>query len=160
YAVLAPTFFDLKDFFKHHEEIAKTLAGAIIQTDYQAILILKVEVYARSPIEDPHSFDLAIPTINSKIVCVIHHDGSRISCGHAPMECLNSSLCKFDHWDIGAGASNVSAHLATYMIFWRRADFELNPSTKRQLRSKFDRREAFFECASIFPLVSPSSYSF
>ncbi|KAF8947618.1 hypothetical protein BGZ46_005514, partial [Entomortierella lignicola] len=57
YKPLESPFF-LQGYKECKTTIARKLAGSIIQTGVRAFLVVKVEVYGRSPSDDPHSFDL------------------------------------------------------------------------------------------------------
>ncbi|KAF8920484.1 hypothetical protein BGZ58_004324, partial [Dissophora ornata] len=57
YSLLESSFF-VQDYKQFRNDIARNLAGALIHTGSQVILLLKVELYGRNPDEDPHSFDL------------------------------------------------------------------------------------------------------
>jgi hypothetical protein len=77
YTIMESQLFNTTDFPTHKEEIAKLLAGSIIQSNDHAVLIIKAEVYGRMLIDDAHSFDEAIPTIDSKLVYVLKHNNYR-----------------------------------------------------------------------------------
>ncbi|KAF9438343.1 hypothetical protein BGZ76_008485 [Entomortierella beljakovae] len=63
YKALEPSFF-LQNYKSFKHEIAQKLAGAVIDTGSQAVLVHKVEVYGRAPNEDPHLFNLVKPTLH------------------------------------------------------------------------------------------------
>ncbi|KAF8928788.1 hypothetical protein BGZ58_009374, partial [Dissophora ornata] len=144
----------LADFSARAGEIARTFAGALLQSDSSVILLLKVEVYGRSPSEDIHGFDLAKPTWDIKTVVATVHDCTRkLLIGTLSYSVLVTAALDITTGVVSVGAS-TSLHISSNMRMWCRKDRELNPLVERQLRSKFDHAITFAKTAAIFYLFA------
>ncbi|KAG0316410.1 hypothetical protein BGZ99_006919 [Dissophora globulifera] len=147
-------FLYLADFSTRAGEIAKTFAGALLQWESTAVLLLKVEVYGRSPSEDVHGFDLAKPSWDLKTVAVITHDHTRkLLIGTLSFSVLVTAALNITTGDISVGAS-TALHISNKTRLWRRKDWLLNPLVERQLRSKFDHAITFAKTAAVFYLFA------
>ncbi|KAF9088639.1 hypothetical protein BGX27_002657, partial [Mortierella sp. AM989] len=150
YSLLESSFF-VQDYKQFKNDIARNLAGALIHTGSQAILFLNVEIYGRTSDEDPHSFNLARPTFDVKIVTTVEHDSCRkLIIGTLFWSALVTSSIELTSGTISVGAHNKSAEISPRSAIWGREDWELNPLAERQLRSKFYRKETFVQGASTF----------
>ncbi|KAF9197331.1 hypothetical protein BGZ49_002279 [Haplosporangium sp. Z 27] len=151
YKALESKFF-LLNFAENKEDIARTLAGAVMPIGSEAILIIKVEVYSRVPSEDPHYFNLVRPSIDVKRVAIIFHDNSnKLIIGTESWSALVTASINLSSGDISVGV-NTSVRIVTdtFVKIWGRDDHDSNPLLERQLRSKFDQMATYFQCASIF----------
>ncbi|KAG9061240.1 hypothetical protein KI688_007578 [Linnemannia hyalina] len=82
-----------RTFRKDGSDVAKQLAEALIQSGAAVLLALKVEVYGRSPTEDPHQQDVAHPISGSFIVQSLLHDGTtKILIGTQTWNALNMTV--------------------------------------------------------------------
>ncbi|KAF9994763.1 hypothetical protein BGZ65_009591, partial [Modicella reniformis] len=146
--------FFLQDYKAFKSEIAQKLAGAIIHTGSQ-VLILKAEIYDRAPADDPHSFDLVKPILDVKRVSKIFHDNvEKLIIGTHQWSALVTSSIELTTGKIEAGANNSYTHTASQSTIWSRDDWRLNPLVERQLRSKFYHKETYSRGASVFRLIS------
>ncbi|KAF9554623.1 hypothetical protein EC968_009548 [Mortierella alpina] len=154
YKPLEPAFF-LKEYKQFKSEIAQKLAGAIIHTGSQVVLILKAEVYGRAPADDPHSFDLVKPILDVKRVSKIFHDNvEKLIIGTQQWSSLITSSLELTSGTIDAGANNTYTLTASQSTIWGRDDWQLNPLVERQLRSKFYHKETYSRSASVFRPIS------
>ncbi|KAF9896812.1 hypothetical protein BX616_006712 [Lobosporangium transversale] len=154
YKPLDATFF-LLNYEALKFDIAKNLAGAVIQTGLQAILILKAEVYGREPKEDPHCFDLLKPTLDLKRVSSINHDNTnKLVIGTHTWSALITASIELVSGAIDVGANNSTAHIGAYTTIWGRDDWQQNLLLERQLRSKFHCKATYFQSASMFYLFA------
>ncbi|ORY98426.1 hypothetical protein BCR41DRAFT_364104 [Lobosporangium transversale] len=136
-------------------DIAKNLAGAVIQTGLQAILILKAEVYGCEPMEDPHCFDLLKPTLDLKKVPSINHDNTnKLVIGTHTWSALITASIELVSGAIDVGANNSTAYIGAYTTIWGRDDWQQNLLLERQLRSKFHCKATYFQSASMFYLFA------
>ncbi|KAF9369418.1 hypothetical protein BGX21_005973, partial [Mortierella sp. AD011] len=104
-------------------DIAKRLAGAVIQRGRKAILAVKEEVYGRDFSEDPHWFDMTRPTpdvrkyaqffTTTALACDLHTWSAPIT--------LSIELTS---GDIEVSANNSSASVATCTMFLGRKGFD------------------------------------
>ncbi|KAI1288516.1 hypothetical protein EDD11_010012 [Mortierella claussenii] len=137
YEPIEPSLF-LADYSEKKEEISKTFAGALLQSDSSVTLILKAEVYERSPTEDAHGIDLAKPTWDVKTVEVLLHDNARkLLIGTLTFNILVTAALDLTTGAVSVGASSI-LHVSTKARLWCRKDKNLNLLVERQLRSKFD----------------------
>ncbi|KAF9149903.1 hypothetical protein BGX20_005850, partial [Mortierella sp. AD010] len=74
---LLESAFYVQGYKQPKDDIARNLAGALIHSGSQALLILKVEVYGRVETDDSHSFDLAMSTNGVSIVTMIDYDNCK-----------------------------------------------------------------------------------
>ncbi|ORZ10017.1 hypothetical protein BCR41DRAFT_398558 [Lobosporangium transversale] len=150
YMLLEVSFF-LQSFREFKYNIARNLAGALIQTEPQIILILKVEIYGRDPADDPHSTSLAKPILDVKEVTTVNHDNVvKLIIGTLQWNALITGSIELTSGTICAGANNFSARRSPQAIIWGRNDWEHNQLSLRQLKSKFHRKETYESCAAIF----------
>ncbi|KAF9574851.1 hypothetical protein BGW38_008278, partial [Lunasporangiospora selenospora] len=147
YKPLEPSIF-LQGYKASKSEIAQTLAGAMIHTGSQVVLIPKVEIYGRTPADDPHSFDLVKPILDVKKVCKIFHDNvEKLIIGTLQWSALATSSIELTTGIIEVGANNSHTHTASQSTIWFRNDWQLNPLVERQLRSKFYHKETYSKSA-------------
>ncbi|KAG0257246.1 hypothetical protein BG011_004068 [Mortierella polycephala] len=140
----------LADFSKRKEEIARAFAGALLQSRFSVVLILKAEVYGRSPIEDIHGIELAKPKWEMKTIAVMLHDNTRkLLIGTHSYNILVTAAMDLEMGTVSVGAS-TPLHISSNTRLWCRKDRELNPLVERQLRSKFDDAITFANCAAVF----------
>lgn len=152
YSPLESNFFRL-DYMKSKFEIAKKLAGAIIQTYSQAILVGKVEVYGRRPSEDAHYFNLVKPTQNDADVVSIFHDNcNKLVIGTNSWSALITESVELLSGSIEVGPNNLTALTSDRSTIWGRDDWDKNSLVERQLRSKFNDESTYVESAAIFYL--------
>ncbi|KAI8346016.1 hypothetical protein B0O80DRAFT_431124 [Mortierella sp. GBAus27b] len=59
------------------DEIARTFAGALLQTGSSVILLIKVEAYGRRPSEDIHAIEIVKPVWDLYTVAVVTHDNTK-----------------------------------------------------------------------------------
>ncbi|KAF9411234.1 hypothetical protein BGZ76_005372 [Entomortierella beljakovae] len=150
YEALEPSFF-LLEYSLHMENIARNLAGAMIQTGSQVILVLKAEVYGRSPTEDPHFIDLVQPSIDVKKISVIRHEKTdKLIIGTLKWSALITSCIDLTTGEIEVGAHNRFTQTAADFMVWGNKEWKINLVTERQLRSKFHREETYMKSASIY----------
>ncbi|KAG0349569.1 hypothetical protein BGZ54_004334, partial [Gamsiella multidivaricata] len=153
YEPVEPSMY-LADYSTQADEIARTFAGALLQSESSVVLLLKVEVYGRSPSEDIHGIDLAKPTWDLKTVAVTIHDSTRkLLIGTLSYNVLVTAAIDIITGAVSVGAS-TSLHVSSNMRLWCRKDKELNPLVERQLRSKFDHAITFAKTAAIFYLFA------
>ncbi|KAF9425609.1 hypothetical protein BGZ76_003150 [Entomortierella beljakovae] len=150
YCPLESNFFRL-DYTKSKFEIAKKLAGAVIQTSSQAILIGKVEVYGRRPGEDAHYFNLAMPAHNDfEVVSLLHDNCYKLIIGSNTWSALVTESIELLSGSIEVGADNGTALSSDKSTIWGRDDWEKNSLAERQLRSKFNNESTYEDSAAIF----------
>ncbi|KAF9896617.1 hypothetical protein BX616_007099 [Lobosporangium transversale] len=152
YQLLEPSFF-VQNYKQAKEDIARNLAGALVYSGSQIILILKVEIYGRDPEEDPHSFNFVKPTLDVKSVATIEHDNcKKLVIGTLFWSTLVTSSIEVMTGTINVGAHSKSTETALRSIILGHKDWKLNPLAERQLRSKFHRKETFhFSASTFFP---------
>ncbi|KAF8982587.1 hypothetical protein BGZ46_000991, partial [Entomortierella lignicola] len=120
YRPLKPEFF-FSNCNRSESDIAKQLAGAVIQTGLQATLIIKAEVYDRDSVEDPHGFDLVKPVLEAKKVSMINHGNSnKLIIGARTWSALITASVELSTGSIDVGVSNSSPYPASSSIVWGR----------------------------------------
>ncbi|KAF9157954.1 hypothetical protein BGX20_003644 [Mortierella sp. AD010] len=154
YSPMDPELF-MKPFRPNKDDIAKRLAGSIIQTGTQAILVLKAEIYGRRPSDDPHEFALIMPYHDVKKISIVFHDNSRkLVVGTNTWSSLLTASIELTSGTIEVGASNSTVNIARTSLIWCRDDCNQNLLVERQLRSKFDKSQTYWDCAAVFFLFS------
>ncbi|KAG0204903.1 hypothetical protein BGX31_003081, partial [Mortierella sp. GBA43] len=132
------------------DEIARTFAGALLQTGSSVILLIKVEAYGRRPSEDIHAIEIVKPVWDLYTVAVVTHDNTKkLIIGTLSFNILVTAAI-----DLVTGAISVgpgtSFQVSGKSRLWCRTDKGLNPLMERQLRSKFDDPITFSMRASMF----------
>ncbi|KAG0001566.1 hypothetical protein BGZ79_004509 [Entomortierella chlamydospora] len=98
-----------RTFRKDGQEVAQKLAGALIQTETQVMLTLKVELNGRTQSEDPHSHGLAFPTWESYVVeATTYEDTRRILIGTATWSALVTSAIILTTGHVIVGPDNTT----------------------------------------------------
>ncbi|KAG0293365.1 hypothetical protein BGZ97_005363 [Linnemannia gamsii] len=128
-----------RSFRNHGSDIAKRLAGALLQSGPTVLLALKVEVYGRSPSEDPHQQDVAYPVSGPFIVRSLLHDGAtKILIGTQTWNALVTSAVTLTRGAVVVGPNNTVFHPHPRSKVWILKDSRQNLTIERQTRSKFD----------------------
>ncbi|KAF9911814.1 hypothetical protein EC991_002117 [Linnemannia zychae] len=135
----------------HGSDVAKRLAGALIQSGSAVLLALKVEVYGRSPSEDPHQQDVAYPISGSFIVQSLLHDGAtKILIGTQTWNALITSAVILTRGVVVVGPNNTAFHPHPRSNVWVLKDSRQNTTIERQTRSKFDDPISIKPYAGVF----------
>lgn len=138
-------------FRKDGSDVAKRLAGALIQSGSAVLLALKVEVYGRSPSEDPHQQDVAYPVSGSFIVQSLLHDGAtKILIGTQTWNALVTSAVILTRGAVVVGPNNTAFHPHPRSKVWVLKDSRQNLTIERQTRSKFDDPISIEPYAGVF----------
>ncbi|KAF9430699.1 hypothetical protein BGZ76_000741 [Entomortierella beljakovae] len=133
------------------KQIAQHLAGAIIQSKSQVILVLKAEVYGWAPKDDVHGVDLVLPSWDDKKVALLDHDNCRkLVVGTLTWSALITASIELLSGNVDVGVNNTTASVGQSTVIWGRLDWEKNILVERQLRSKFHEMSTYSECAAIF----------
>ncbi|KAK3821274.1 MAG: hypothetical protein J3Q66DRAFT_149726 [Benniella sp.] len=113
-------------------------------------MLLKVEVYDKEPSGDFHAFNLAIPKVDLRTIGTVKHDKTRkLVIGTLTYNVLVTSAIDLSSCSISVGADS-SLHVSENSQMWARKDKELNPLLLRQVRSRYDCKSTFFQCASVY----------
>lgn len=147
-----------KAFRSSASRIAKKLAGALIHSLANVLLVLKVEIYGRKESEDPHQLPLAFPALEPYTVRSIEHDGTtKILIGTASWLALVTSSVQLNTGNVVVGPHNThfTPHARTSVYI--RSDYKKNVVVERHLRSKFHLAETYLKCAGIFYLFQQSA---
>ncbi|KAF9567466.1 hypothetical protein EC968_003229 [Mortierella alpina] len=144
------------------QNIARKLAGALIQSKASVLLVLKVEIYGRTRTEDPHEQPLAFPLLGSYIVNCVSHDGAKkILIGTDSWLALITSCVQLDTGNIIVGPHNTHFIPHKHSKVWiRTSDYERNSVVERQLRSKFHESKTYMECAGAASGIKTVSATF
>ncbi|KAG0017662.1 hypothetical protein BGZ80_008055 [Entomortierella chlamydospora] len=106
-----------RTFRKDGQEVAQKLAGALIQTETQVMLTLKVELNGRTQSEDPHSHGLAFPTWESYVVeATTYEDTRRILIGTATWSALVTSAIILTTGHVIVGPDNTTFQTSEKLI--------------------------------------------
>ncbi|KAF9583024.1 hypothetical protein BGW38_010399 [Lunasporangiospora selenospora] len=142
-----------RSFRKDGKDIAKRLAGALIQSGSAVLLALKVEVYGRSPSEDPHQQDLAYPISGAFVVQALFHDGAtKILIGTQTWNALITSAVILTRGVVVVGPNNKEFYPCPDSKVWVLKYSCHNTTIERQTRSKFDDLITMEPYAGIFVL--------
>ena len=147
-----------KNFKSSARKIAKKLAGALIHSMNNVLLVLKVEVYGRKESEYPHQQPLAFPVLEPYVVQSVEHDRTtKILIGTASWLALVTSCVQLNTGDVVVGPHNThfTPHARTSICI--REDYKKNITIERHLRSKFHMAETFKKCAGVFHLFQEST---
>ncbi|KAG0256276.1 hypothetical protein BG011_004644 [Mortierella polycephala] len=154
YQPIKQTLF-LSDFQTHWEDIAKTLAGSLLQSGSKVILIIKAEVYGRIPEDDVHGLDMVKPIWEPKVVTVFRRGNSRrLLIGTLRWSALVTASIDLTSGDISIGTTNISTPFTDEIRIWTRKDYALNPLTERQVLSKFHHDITLAKRAAIYFLFA------
>ncbi|KAI8594661.1 hypothetical protein EDD21DRAFT_421459 [Dissophora ornata] len=144
-----------RDFKSSARKISKKLAGALIHSIKNVLLILNVEVYGRTMSEDPHQQPLAYPVLESYVVRSVEHDRTtKIVIGTASWLALVTSCVQQNTGDIVIGPHNTDFTPYAQTTIYLRKDYKKNISVQRHLRSKFDKDETYMELGGIKTLAA------
>ncbi|KAF9358347.1 hypothetical protein BGX26_001936 [Mortierella sp. AD094] len=140
-----------RTFHKDGRAIAQQLAGALIQTRTEVMLILKVEVYGRTNFEDSHSHDLAFPACEPyKVEATLHDDTRRILIGAATWSALVTSAVMLTTGQVIVGPNNTGFHPGKESVVWVHKDWSRNSVVERQLLSKYHIATTIEPFAGVF----------
>ena len=142
-----------KTFKSSATRISRKLAGALIHSLANVLLILKVEVYGRKESEDPHQQPLAFPVLEPYTVQSVEHDQTtKILIGTASWLALVTSSVQLNTGNVVVGPHNTSFAPHACARVYIRQDYKKNVVVERHLRSKFHLAETYLQCAGIFHL--------
>ncbi|KAF9168958.1 hypothetical protein BGX21_002323 [Mortierella sp. AD011] len=140
-----------RTFHKDGQEIAQKLAGALIQTETQVMLVLKVELFGRTQSEDPHSHDLALPAGGLYVVeATTYEDTRRILVGTATWSALVTSAIILTTDDVIVGPDNTTFQTNRKSVVWVRKDWSKNSVVERHLLSKYHMAITIESFAGVF----------
>ncbi|KAF9986272.1 hypothetical protein BGZ75_002031 [Mortierella antarctica] len=133
YVPMEPNLF-LSDMHSHGEDVAKTLAGSLLQSGSTVILIIRVELYGRLTKYDVHGFKSARPTWDLKEVkFVCHNNHRKLLIGTSCWNAIVTASINLTSGDISVGIDNPSMRLLSQTRIWTRKDCALNPLLMRPL---------------------------
>ncbi|KAF9944673.1 hypothetical protein BGZ70_004438, partial [Mortierella alpina] len=132
--------------------LARLLAGCLIQSGYDVVLVLKVEIYGRSRTEDPHEQPLAFPSLENYTVQALMHGGAKkLLIGTNSWLALITSCIVLNKGEVVVGPHNTSFQPRKDTIVWvNTSDMHSNSLTERHLRSKFYADGTFAKNAGVF----------
>ncbi|KAI8596715.1 hypothetical protein EDD21DRAFT_387438 [Dissophora ornata] len=138
--------------FSEASDLARLLAGCLIHSQANVVLVLKVEMYGRSRTEDPHEQPLAFPVFGDYIVESVQHDGAKkLLIGTDTWLALVTSCILLNTGDVIIGPPNKQFVPSKSSIVWiNTSDMERNALVERHLRSKFHDEGTFMEYAGVF----------
>lgn len=142
-----------KSFKTHYSKIAKKLAGSLLHSLTNVLLVLKVEVNGRKGSEDAHQQPLAFPVLEPYTVQLVEHDHTtKILIGTNSWLALVTSSIQLNTGTVIAGPHNTNFAPHARTSVYIRSDYRKNVVEERHLRSKFHLSETYLECAGIFHL--------
>ncbi|CAO3566061.1 unnamed protein product [Mortierella alpina] len=132
--------------------VARLLAGGLIHSGYDVLLVLKVEVYGRSRTDDPHEQPLAFPATDDYTVQALMHGGAKkLLIGTNSWLALITSCIILSKGEVVVGPHNTSFSPRKDSIVWVNASaMHSNSLTERHLRSKFHADGTFAKNAGVF----------
>ncbi|KAF9980544.1 hypothetical protein BGZ65_004963 [Modicella reniformis] len=140
-----------RTFREDGKHIAKRLGGAIIQSGTSVLLALKVEVYGRTPSEDPHQQDVVFPALGTHVVESLLHDGAtKILIGTQTWTALVTSAVILTSGAVVVGPNNTVFNPHPRSKVWILKDSRRNPTIERQTRSEFDSAISLGSYAGVF----------
>jgi len=147
--------FTYMPFRDQSETIARKLQGCIIQSGNDVLLCLKVEVYGRSPDEDPQAVaDLVTPDVRSfKIVNEMFEGANQLMIGTSTWNALITMAVILNNGEVIVGPNNVSfyPHAASHLWLRKGREKFLHNNLQRQTRSHFDNETTYMDHAAIHP---------
>ncbi|KAG0344046.1 hypothetical protein BG005_002078, partial [Podila minutissima] len=137
------------------ELVARKLQSCLIQSGPDVILCLKVEVYGRSPDEDPHGdADVALPDIRPfKIVNQKFDDASQLMIGTVRWNALVTMAVVLTSGRIIVGANNTifKPHSKSHLWLKKGGEKDMRNNLVRQIRSNFDDEITYGNHAAVHP---------
>ncbi|KAF9317774.1 hypothetical protein BG006_003299 [Podila minutissima] len=141
-------------FLGQGKQLARQLAGLVIQSGDEVLLCLKVEVYGRCKSEDPHSLDLALPDDKSfKVLNQLHDNTHKIMIGTVRWNALVTMAVVVTSGKVIVGPHNTVFHPHPESHVWllKDGDKDLSNNVERETRSKFHRDESYELFAAAHP---------
>ncbi|KAK3839984.1 MAG: hypothetical protein J3R72DRAFT_447120 [Linnemannia gamsii] len=142
-------------FSGHSELITRKLQGCLIQSGYDVIMCLKVEVYGRSPEEDPHGVaSLVSPDVRSfKVVNEMNEGASQLMIGTVRWNVLVTMSVVLTSGKIIVGPHNTAfnPHKASHVWLKKGGEKEMFNNVVRQTRSHFDDDITYKKHACVHP---------
>ncbi|CAO3565234.1 unnamed protein product [Mortierella alpina] len=149
---MEPNLF-LADVHSHGEDIAKTLAGSLLQSGSTVILIIRVEVYGRCRERDVHGFKSVKPTWDLKEIKFVYHNNRRkLLIGTSCWNAIVTASINLASGDITVGIDNPSMPFLGQTKLWARRDCALNPLLKRPSDNSGQQEGGFSQQAAMFYL--------
>ncbi|KAG0342374.1 hypothetical protein BG005_002735 [Podila minutissima] len=141
-------------FSEQGKQLARQLAGLVIQSGDEVLLCLKVEVYGRCKSEDPHSLDLALPDDKSfKVFNQLLDNTHKIMIGTVRWNALVTMAVVVTSGKVVVGPHNTVFHPHPESHVWllKDGDKDLSNNVERETRSKFHRDESYELFAAAHP---------
>ncbi|KAG0218848.1 hypothetical protein BGW41_008380, partial [Actinomortierella wolfii] len=140
------------------ELLATSLQGLLLQSGNMVLLVDKVEVWGRTPSEDPHRLDVARP-IGKKPFTVVnewHDKAHKVMIGTVKWNALVTQAVILTNGTVVVGPNNNLFHPHLDSHVWVRKDKNINLFNlmERQVRSKFDVSSTFGNFAAVNPLMN------
>ncbi|KAG0226341.1 hypothetical protein BGW42_003748 [Actinomortierella wolfii] len=143
-------------FSKHSGYLSRKLQSCLIQSGHDVLLCLKVEVYGRSSVEDPHAdYDVAFPDVKPfKIVNqTFEETTSQLMIGSVSWNALVTMAVVLTSGKIVVGPHNPVFHPHRNSRLWikKGAEIDLSNNVVRQTRTNFDNEITFGKHAAVHP---------
>ncbi|KAF9290743.1 hypothetical protein BGZ68_006140 [Mortierella alpina] len=152
YEPMEPNLF-LSDVHSHGEDVAKSLAGSLLQSGSTIILIIRVEVFGRCTKKDVHGFKSVRPSWDLKEVKVVHHNNRRkLLIGTTCWNAIVTASINLISGDISVGVDNPTMRLLGQTRIWTRKDCALNPLLKKPLNNNVQHEGGLSLRAAMFHL--------
>ncbi|KAF9952148.1 hypothetical protein BGZ65_005473, partial [Modicella reniformis] len=137
------------------ELVARKLEGCLIQSGYDVILCLKVELFGRSPDEDSHGVaSLVSPDVRSfKVVNEMCEGASQIMIGTVRWNALVTMAAVLTSGKIVVGPHNTIfyPHVASRVWLKKGGEKDMHNNVERQTRSHFDEEVTYGKHAAVHP---------
>jgi len=137
------------------EVVARKLQSCLIQSGDDVILCLKVEVYGRSPDEDPHGdADVALPDVRPfKIVNQKFDDVSQLMIGTVRWNALVTMAAVLTSGRIIVGPHNTifKPHSKSHLWLKKGGEKDMRNNLVRQIRTNFDDEITYGKHAAVHP---------
>ncbi|KAF9323620.1 hypothetical protein BG006_001285 [Podila minutissima] len=137
------------------ELVARKLGGCLIQSGTDVILCLKVEVYGRSPDEDPHGVaSLVCPDVRPfKVVNQMNEGASQLMIGTVRWNALVTMAVVLTSGKIVVGPNNTifNPHAASHVWLKKGGGKDMYNYVERQTRSHFDEDITYRKHACVHP---------
>ncbi|KAF9540168.1 hypothetical protein EC957_004607 [Mortierella hygrophila] len=142
--------------FKGHSElITRKLQGCLIQSGYDVVMCLKVEVFGRSPDEDPHSVaSLVSPDVRSfKVINEMNEGANQLMIGTVRWNVLVTMSVVLTSGKIVVGPNNTTffPHKASHVWLKKGGEKAMFNNVERQTRSHFDDDITYRKHACVHP---------
>ncbi|KAK3804587.1 MAG: hypothetical protein J3Q66DRAFT_408150 [Benniella sp.] len=135
--------------------IPRKLQGCIIQSRKDVLLCLKVEVYGRSPDEDPQAIpDLVTPDVRSfKVVNELFGGANQVMIGTSTWNALVTMTVILNHGEVIVGPNNVLfyPHAASHLWLRKSGEKFFHNNHQHQTSSHFDNEITYMNHAAIHP---------